>query len=196
MTGDAAVIRDLTLIRVAATAETVAGDAYRGHVSGRVVDVAPDSLIVEATGTEEKIDRLLGVLLPYGLLEIACAPGGLPCPGDSRAWRPSRPASRPMPLGPGDEPCFRFRVKIVATRNPTSDHPDPRVEKSMATITRLCGSLTDTGRKVAIFRYCSQGHSMPESEEQGVLRAGALSGTAAVRALLGLSRRLTLTAGP
>ena len=36
----------------------------------RVVDVAPDSLIIEATGTEEKIDGLMGVLEPYGVLEM------------------------------------------------------------------------------------------------------------------------------
>lgn len=71
LTGDAAVIRDLTLIRVAATQETRTQvmqivDTFRG----RVVDVAPESLIVEATGTEDKIDGLLGVLQPYGVLEI------------------------------------------------------------------------------------------------------------------------------
>ena len=71
LTGEAAVVRDLTLIRVAASHET------RTHVMqlvdtfrGRVVDVAPDSLIIEATGTEEKIDGLLGVLRPYGVLEM------------------------------------------------------------------------------------------------------------------------------
>lgn len=71
LTAAAAVVRDLTLIRVAATRETRTQvmqivDTFRG----RVVDVAPDSLIVEATGTEDKIDGLLGVLQPYGLLEI------------------------------------------------------------------------------------------------------------------------------
>ena len=71
LTGDAAVIRDLTLIRVGATQETRTQvmqivDTFRG----RVVDVAPDSLIVEATGTEDKIDGLLGVLQPYGVIEI------------------------------------------------------------------------------------------------------------------------------
>ncbi len=72
LTGAAAVIRDLTLIRVAATHVT------RTHVMqivdtfrARVVDVAPDSLIIEATGTEEKIDGLLSVLRPYGVLEMA-----------------------------------------------------------------------------------------------------------------------------
>ena len=36
----------------------------------RVVDVAPDSLIIEITGTEDKIDGLLEVLRPYGVLEM------------------------------------------------------------------------------------------------------------------------------
>lgn len=71
LTGEAAVVRDLTLVRVSATRETRAQvmqivDTFRG----RVVDVASDSLIVEATGAEEKIDGLLGVLRPYGVLEI------------------------------------------------------------------------------------------------------------------------------
>ena len=38
---------------------------------GRVVDVAPDSLIVEVSGTVDKIDGLLEVLRPYGVLEMA-----------------------------------------------------------------------------------------------------------------------------
>ena len=63
--------RDLAMIKVAAT------HASRGEVMqlvdvfrARVVDVAPDSLIVEITGTEEKIDGLLDVLRPYGVLEM------------------------------------------------------------------------------------------------------------------------------
>ena len=38
-------------------------DVYRA----RIVDVAPDSLMVEVTGTEDKIDSLLDVLRPYGV---------------------------------------------------------------------------------------------------------------------------------
>ena len=71
LTHRAAVIRDLTLIRVVASHET------RSHLMQlvaafrtRVVDVAPDSVIIEATGTEEKIDGLLGVLRPFGVLEM------------------------------------------------------------------------------------------------------------------------------
>jgi acetolactate synthase-1/3 small subunit len=37
---------------------------------GRVVDLGPDSLIIEVTGTEDKIDSLLEVLKPYGVLEM------------------------------------------------------------------------------------------------------------------------------
>jgi acetolactate synthase small subunit len=35
-----------------------------------VVDVAPESLTIEITGTEDKIDGLLEVLRPYGVLEM------------------------------------------------------------------------------------------------------------------------------
>ena len=66
-----AVDRDLAMIKVAATAQS------RGEIMqlvdvfrARVVDVAPDSLIVEITGTEDKIDGLLDVLRPYGVLEM------------------------------------------------------------------------------------------------------------------------------
>lgn len=66
------VYRHLGLIKVAASVETRTqimqlADVFRG----RVVDVAPDSLMIEITGTDEKIDGLLEVLRPFGLLEVA-----------------------------------------------------------------------------------------------------------------------------
>jgi acetolactate synthase-1/3 small subunit len=36
----------------------------------RVVDVSPESLTIEITGAEDKIDGLLDVLRPYGVLEM------------------------------------------------------------------------------------------------------------------------------
>jgi acetolactate synthase-1/3 small subunit len=36
----------------------------------RVVDVAPASVVLEMAGSEAKIDGLLGVLRPYGVLEM------------------------------------------------------------------------------------------------------------------------------
>ena len=36
----------------------------------RVVDVAPESIVIEMVGSEAKIDGLLDVLRPYGVLEM------------------------------------------------------------------------------------------------------------------------------
>jgi acetolactate synthase I/III small subunit len=68
----AAVVRDLAMIKVSATAQTRSqimqlADVFRA----RVVDVAPDSLVIEITGTEDKVDGLLEMLRPYGVLEMA-----------------------------------------------------------------------------------------------------------------------------
>ena len=65
------IVRDLALIKVAATGEARTHvmqlvDVYRA----RVVDVSPDSLIIETTGTEDKIDSLLEVLRPFGVKEM------------------------------------------------------------------------------------------------------------------------------
>ena len=66
------VYRYLALVKVAATTESRTqimqlADVFRA----RVVDVAPDSLIIEITGTDEKIDGMLEILRPFGLLEVA-----------------------------------------------------------------------------------------------------------------------------
>lgn len=66
------VFRHLALIKVAASAESRTQimqlvDVFRA----RVVDVAPESLIIEVTGTDEKIDGLLEILRPFKLIEVA-----------------------------------------------------------------------------------------------------------------------------
>ena len=65
------VMRDLALIKVRADAETRTQvlqicDVYRA----RVVDVTQDSLIIESTGTEDKIDSLVEVLTSFGIIEL------------------------------------------------------------------------------------------------------------------------------
>jgi len=64
--------RDLALIKVFADQQN------RPHLMelikvfrARVVDVAPESLIIEVSGAVEKIDGLLEVLRPFGVLEMA-----------------------------------------------------------------------------------------------------------------------------
>tara|TARA_B100000470_G_C19724016_1_gene361394 strand:- start:284 stop:871 length:588 start_codon:yes stop_codon:yes gene_type:complete len=65
------IFRELAMVKVTTTIETRTQimqlvDVFRA----RVVDVAPDSLVIETTGTEEKIEGLLEVLQPYGILEL------------------------------------------------------------------------------------------------------------------------------
>ena len=65
------IVRDLALIKIAVTGEARTHvmqlvDVYRA----RIVDVSPESLVIETTGTEDKIDSLVEVLRPYGVVEM------------------------------------------------------------------------------------------------------------------------------
>jgi acetolactate synthase-1/3 small subunit len=71
VTNRPAVMRDLALIKLRANEETRPAvlqvvDIFRG----RAVDVTSESLIIEITGTEDKIEGLLEVLRPYGIIEM------------------------------------------------------------------------------------------------------------------------------
>ena len=71
ITGEPSMLRDLALIKVSATPEERSKVLELATVfRGRVVDVAPDSVTIEITGTEDKIDGLLDVLRPFGLREV------------------------------------------------------------------------------------------------------------------------------
>ena len=66
------VTRDLALVKVKASAQQRAEVLQIAEVfRARVVDVGKDALIVEITGTEDKIDGLLDVLRPFGIVEMA-----------------------------------------------------------------------------------------------------------------------------
>ena len=67
-----AVVRDLALIKVTADPQTRSSIVQLAHVfNARIVDVSPESLVLEMSGSEAKIDGLLEVLQPYGVLEMA-----------------------------------------------------------------------------------------------------------------------------
>ena len=67
-----AVFRDLAMIKVAATQERRPEIVHLADIfRARIVDLAPESLTIEITGGEDKIDGLLDVLRPYGVLEMA-----------------------------------------------------------------------------------------------------------------------------
>lgn len=66
--------RDHILIKVRADASariqvTQAADLFRA----KIVDVSPESVIIEATGSADKINALLEVLEPFGIREIVRA---------------------------------------------------------------------------------------------------------------------------
>jgi acetolactate synthase-1/3 small subunit len=68
---DQSVQRELMLIKVKADLNT------RSHVletvqlfRAKVVDVAPDAVTVEATGTADKLEALIRVLEPFGIKEL------------------------------------------------------------------------------------------------------------------------------
>lgn len=72
VTEDPSVMRNLALIKVQADSTARAEvlqlcDVFRA----RAVDVTPEALIIEITGTEDKIEGLLDVLRPFGILEMA-----------------------------------------------------------------------------------------------------------------------------
>ncbi|MCL2422772.1 MAG: acetolactate synthase small subunit [Micrococcales bacterium] len=68
---DTSVQRELLLVKVRADGSQRTGvlevvDLFRAHV----VDVAPDTVVVEATGSPGKLDALLAALAPFGIREI------------------------------------------------------------------------------------------------------------------------------
>ncbi len=63
--------RDLALIKVKAGPEKRAEvNSLAAIFRARIVDVAADSVIVEVTGTEEKIEGMMELLRPIGIMEM------------------------------------------------------------------------------------------------------------------------------
>jgi acetolactate synthase-1/3 small subunit len=88
------VTRELALIKVKATPATRSEviqivDIFRANI----VDASPDSLVIEVTGDEDKVNSLLKMLRPFGIKElhrtgrVAMTRGG---PGVTAAKEPSK----------------------------------------------------------------------------------------------------------
>ncbi len=84
ITNEAALSRDLALIKVQV------GSERRGEVlqlievfRARILDLSADGMIIEITGTQDKIDGLVAILQPFGIVEmvqtgtVAMTRGGL-----------------------------------------------------------------------------------------------------------------------
>ncbi|GHU67293.1 acetolactate synthase small subunit [Spirochaetia bacterium] len=64
--------REIILVKVGADEKTRPGVLQiAGIFSSRIVDVSPSTVTIEATGDIEKLDGLLLLLRPYGVLELA-----------------------------------------------------------------------------------------------------------------------------
>ena len=66
------ILRELAILKVKTTPETRAqifqlAPVYRA----RIIDVSTESLVIEITGNEDKVDSLIQVLEPYGIVEMA-----------------------------------------------------------------------------------------------------------------------------
>ncbi len=71
ITHQPAVTRDLVLIKVAADPSQRSEVANLADIfRANIIDVAPDSVIVELAGTEEKIEGLVELLRPIGITEM------------------------------------------------------------------------------------------------------------------------------
>ncbi|HBX70633.1 MAG TPA: acetolactate synthase small subunit [Chloroflexi bacterium] len=71
VTNQAAVTRDLALIKVECPPEKRAEVASLADIfRAKIVDVAKNSVIVEISGTEDKIEGLVELLRPIGILEM------------------------------------------------------------------------------------------------------------------------------
>ncbi len=95
--------RDLVLVHV--STQSGSGDAMGNRdklitlanlFRARVVDVSEDRLMIELSGTEEKIEAFIDLVRPFGIVELArtgliAMPRGNPNPpGQRRAFRPAR----------------------------------------------------------------------------------------------------------
>ncbi|MFH1113121.1 MAG: acetolactate synthase small subunit [Pseudomonadota bacterium] len=71
LTGDEYVDRELILVRVKAT-ENKREEVLRitDIFRGKVVDVTPDTITIEVTGTRSKIEAILELLYSIGILEL------------------------------------------------------------------------------------------------------------------------------
>ncbi len=68
-----AVRRELALIKIQVTSNKSLSELtnYCSIFRSRVIDVSPGSMIVEVTGTPEKIDAFLDIVSGYGIKEMA-----------------------------------------------------------------------------------------------------------------------------
>ncbi len=124
---DASVQRELLLVKVRADAtvrsqvvETV--QLFRA----KVVDVSPEAVTVEATGSADKLNALLRMLEPYGIREMVKS--GMVAVGRGPGPSPPRPSARQSSLhNLREEPSQSHECQhLLRRRRRPVDHPGPQ----------------------------------------------------------------------
>ncbi|MDR2519271.1 MAG: acetolactate synthase small subunit [Spirochaetaceae bacterium] len=70
--GASCIRREIILVKIAADEHKRQGALeIAGIFRSRVIDVSPSTITIEATGDREKLEGLLILLRPYGILELA-----------------------------------------------------------------------------------------------------------------------------
>lgn len=103
--------RDLLLVQVSTKTEAGPADKREEIITlanlfrARIVDVSPDQLMIEMSGSEEKIEALLDLLMPYGIIELARTGVIAMRRGNvSQFQRPSLQRARAGAVGEDDSP--------------------------------------------------------------------------------------------
>lgn len=70
---DTTVKRELCLVKVHSPNERIRSEViqYANIFRGRIIDVSPETLTIEVTGTSDKIDTLIDLVRGFGIKEIA-----------------------------------------------------------------------------------------------------------------------------
>jgi len=106
LTDENCVSHELALIKVAAKPQHRAEILQVAAIyDARVVDASPTTLLLEATGTEDRVDSLLAMLRGYGIRELVrTGPAAMVRGGPSAAPRENGRVEReraPVPVGDG-----------------------------------------------------------------------------------------------
>jgi len=72
MTGQNYIDREMVLVKVNSTKATRSEIIQVVNIfRAKIVDISPKTLTIEATGREDKIDAIIGMLKPFGIKEVA-----------------------------------------------------------------------------------------------------------------------------
>ena len=72
MTGQNYIDRELVLVKVSSTKATrLEINQVVNIFRAKIVDISPKTLTIEATGREDKINAIIGMLKPFGIKEVA-----------------------------------------------------------------------------------------------------------------------------